>query len=179
MAEPTPDPPSDPRRPRPAFTPAVRLGATRRNGIGASIYALVERGVHRRPEIARGIRGRVVLRFHEGYQPVRMSFGARVIRVEDGDLRRPDLAVSGRLPDIVLLTTARLRMGMPDPTDSRGRAALARIALGRVRLSGDQRLARALLEMMRIDVPRGPRVAAPRIEEEAEALAPVWIDVLT
>mgnify|MGYP006952657632 CR=1 FL=1 len=73
-------------------TPEVRLGRTRRGGIAPSIFALVERGVHRHPGAARSLRGKVVLRFHEGYPAVRLSFGSRVIRVEDGDLRRPDLA---------------------------------------------------------------------------------------
>lgn len=162
-------------------TPEVRLGRTRRGGIAPSIFALVERGVHRHPGAARSLRGKVVLRFHEGYPAVRLSFGSRVIRVEDGDLRRPDLAVTARLPDIVLLTTARLRMGMPDPTDPRGRAALARIALGRIRLSGDQRLARAMLELLRIEVPRGVRRGLVRSEPDAAPGAPEtsWIDVLT
>lgn len=166
--------------PRPGPPPDVRLGRTRRSGIAPSIFALVERGVHRRPVVARGLRGRVVLRFHEGFVPVRMTFGERVIRVEDGDLRRPDLAVSGELPDIVLLTTTRMRMGLPDPTDPRGRAALARLALGRVRLSGDQRLARALLELLRIDVPRGAERLRGAIEDDDDAPPPGgWIDVLT
>lgn len=158
------------------------MGRARRGGIAPSIFALIERGVHLRPQVARELRGKVVLRFREGYPAVRMSFGARVIRVEDGDLRRPDLAVTGRLPDIVLMTTARLRMGMPDPTDARGRAALARIALGRIRLVGDQRLARGMLELLRVEVPRGVRHGLVRsdVAGEADAGTPTaWIDVLT
>jgi hypothetical protein len=184
MAEPAAPPPRDPLS-QPVVAPEVLIGRTRRGGIAPSIFALIERGVHLRPHVARELRGKVVLRFHEGYPAVRMSFGARVIRVEDGDLRRPDLAVAGRLPDIVLMTTARLRMGMPDPTDARGRAALSRIALGRIRLTGDQRLARGLLELLRVDVPRGARrglVAsepAPRAERPGEGTAGAWIDVLT
>ena len=174
-------PPRDPLS-QPVVGPEVRMGKTRRGGIAPSIFALVERGVHLRPHIARELHGKVVLRFPEGYPPVRMSFGARMIRVEDGDLRRPDLAVRGRLPDVVLMTTARLRMGMPDPTDPRGRAALARIALGRIRLTGDQRLARGMLELLRVDVPRGVRRGLVRSDGASEpgAGAPTaWIDVLT
>jgi hypothetical protein len=184
MAEPAAPPPRDPLS-QPVVAPEVRIGRTRRDGIAPSIFALIERGVHLRPHVARELRGKVVLRFHESYPAVRMSFGTSVIRVEDGDLRRPDLAVAGRLPDIVLMTTARLRMGMPDPTDARGRAALSRIALGRIRLTGDQRLARGLLELLRVDVPRGVRrglVAsepATRAERPGAGAAAAWIDVLT
>ena len=44
---------------RPA--PDVRLGATADDGIAASIFALVERGAARRPELAREMRGRSAL----------------------------------------------------------------------------------------------------------------------
>ncbi|MDQ3572632.1 MAG: hypothetical protein M3383_07215 [Actinomycetota bacterium] len=135
--------------------PEVALGRTHRDGIGASIYALIERGVARRPDIARQLQGKLVIRFREPYIPTRVTFGNGVIRVEDGDFLRPNVIVSGRLPDIVLLTTAPLRMGLPDPMDPRGRVALQRIAAGRVRLGGDPRMARGLLEMMRIEVPEG------------------------
>lgn len=178
MAEPrTAPPPRDPLS-QPVVAPEVRLGRTRRGGIAPSIFALIERGVHRHPGVARELRGRAVLRFREGYPAVRISFGSRVISVEDGDLRRPDLAVSGRLPDIVLLTTARLRMGLPDPTDGRGRAVLARLALGRIRLAGDQRLARGMLELLRIEVPRGAGRGLVRAGEPASGEPSAWIEVL-
>ena len=180
MADPAPAAPS-PRDPlsQPVVAPLVRLGRTRRGGIAPSIFALVERGVHLHPAAARGLRGRVVLRFQEGYPPVRMSFGPRVFQVEDGDLRRPDLAVSGRLPDVVLLTTARLRMGMPDPADARGRAVLGRLATGRIRLRGDQRLARGLLELLRIDIARDARPPPLEAGEPDGIATSGWIDVLT
>ena len=63
-----------------------------------------------------------------------------MIRVEDGDLRNPDLVVTGSLPHVVQLTvTPMVRFGIPDFRDSRGRAALLRVASGRVRLGGDGR----------------------------------------
>ncbi len=162
--------------------PEVRLGRTHRDGIGASIFALVERGVARRPEIAAELRGRVVLRFREPYVPTRITFGKRVIRVEDGDFHRADLVVSGRLPDIVLLTTARLRMGVPDPMNARGRVALQKIAGGRVRFSGDTRIARSLMEMMRIEIPDGlpldRRAKGRRLASDPDGDG-LWIDVLT
>ena len=182
MADPTAaaPPPRDPLS-QPVVAPEVRLGRTRAGGIAPSIFALIERGTHRHPDAASALRGRALLRFREGYPAVRIAFGERAIVVEDGELARPDLEVTGRLPDIVLLTTARLRMGMPDPTDGRGRAALARLALGRIRLAGDQRLARGMLELLRIDVPRGIRRGLVTEGEGATGAGAevAWIEVLT
>ena len=163
-------------------TPEVRLGQTVANGIAPSMFALLDRGVGRRPELARRLEGKVVIRFREEISPVRISFGRRVIRVEDGDLRRPDLVVTGSLPHVVQLTVTPMgRWGIPDFRDARGRAAILRVAFGRVRLGGDLALARKMLEMMAVPAPDGPhrrsrRPAAQRAKRESET---VWIDVLT
>ena len=163
-------------------SPEVTLGQTVSNGIAPSMYALLERGVHRRPEVARQLQGKVVIRFREEISPVRITFGRRVIRVEDGDLRSPDLTVTGKLPHVVQLTvTPMVRFGIPDFRDSRGRAALLRVAFGRVRLGGDMTLARKMLEMMAVPAPDGPHRAAPRAVRRAPRTRDetVWIDVLT
>lgn len=128
--------------------PAVRLGATSGDGIAASIYALVERGVSRRPLLVAAMRGEVELRFAEDIVPVRLSFGPDGVLVEDGAPAQPDLVVCGRLPHIVALTTAPLLGGIPNPFAQRGRGALARVADGRVRIQGNLRLARRLLALM-------------------------------
>lgn len=161
----------------PARTPALRLGRTLRGGIAPSIYALVERGVLKRPEQARLVRGRVQLRFRDSYPPVSMVFAEKDIEVADGEIERPNLTVSAELADVVLLTTAPLRMGLPSPANARGRAVLQKMARGQIRLSGDLGLARAMLELMRIDVPEA-RFAKPPKAAPASAEA-AWIDVLT
>ena len=118
--------------------PEVKLGQTVANGIAPSMFALIDRGVGRRPELANELNGKVVIRFREEIAPVRITFGRRVIRIEDGDMRNPDLTVTGSLPHIVQLTVTPMgRFGIPDFRDSRGRAALLRVASGRVRLGGD------------------------------------------
>lgn len=157
--------------------PAIRLGRTLRGGIAPSIYALVERGVLKRPEQAGAVQGRVQLRFRDGYPPVAIVFGTDEIEVFDGEAERANLTVTAGLADVVLLTTAPLRMGMPSPTNARGRAVLQKVARGEVRLSGDLGLARAMLTLMRIDVPE-PRFAKPP-EAKPSAGANGWIDVLT
>ena len=65
------------------------------------------------------MRGRVVFRFAEDFSPLRIAFRPQTVVVEDGDLRKPDLVIAGRLPDIVHFATVptlggRLH-GVPDP----------------------------------------------------------------
>lgn len=126
----------------------MRLGALADDGIAPSIFALVERGVERRPEIAAQMRGEVELRFQEAFAPVRIAFAVEEILVEDGAPPAPDLVIAGTLPDIVHLTSAPQRRGVPDPTTSRGRAALTRVVRGRVRVQGDRALGRRLLRLL-------------------------------
>jgi hypothetical protein len=134
--------------------PRLRLGRMVENGVAPSIFGLVERGIAREPVLASQMRGRVVFRFAEDFSPLRISFRPKSVVVEDGDLRKPDLVISGRLPDIVHFATVptlqgRLH-GVPDPRRPRGRNALRRIASGRVRIEGDRVLGRRLLRLLAV-----------------------------
>ncbi len=124
------------------------------NGVAPSILAMIERGIAREPGLAARMRGRVVFRFSEDFSPLRVSFRARTVVVEDGDLRKPDLVVAGSLPDIVhfaaVPTLGGRLHGVPDPREARGRIALSRLARGRVRLEGDNALARRLLRLLAV-----------------------------
>jgi hypothetical protein len=86
--------------------------------------------------------------------PVRVTFSEGQVLVEDGDGGsggwQPDLVISGSLPDVAHLAAAPQVAGIPKPTNRRGRAALARVAGGRVRISGNRRLARSLLRLLEI-----------------------------
>jgi hypothetical protein len=126
----------------------VRLGELAEDGIAPSIFALVEHGVGKRPALAAQTVGEVELRFAEGYPPVRIGFGGDEILVQDGGAGDPDLVVSGTMPDIVHLTATKLVGGVPSPTSGRGRAALARMARGRVKVEGDRALGRKLLRIL-------------------------------
>jgi hypothetical protein len=132
----------------------VRLGRMVEDGVAPSIFGLIERGVARDPGLAERMRGRVVFRFAEDYSPVRIHFKPRSVVVEDGDSRKPDLMIAGRLPDIVHFTTVptlRGRLhGVPDPRRARGRGALRRLASGRVRVEGDRVLGRRLLRLLAV-----------------------------
>jgi hypothetical protein len=132
--------------------PGVKLGHMAPNGISASVLGLVERGAHKRPKLARSLEGVVELRFAEDYAPVRIDFSGEDVLVEDANGRRstPDLVIQGSLPDIVQLAAAPLFAGLPKPTSKRGRAALARVAGGRVRIEGSPLLARRLLKLLEL-----------------------------
>jgi hypothetical protein len=134
--------------------PNVRLGRMVEDGVAPSIFGLIERGIAREPDLAAQMRGRVVFRFEEDFSPIRVHFKPRSVVVEDGDSRKPDLVIAGRLPDIVHFATVptlggRLH-GMPDPRRAPGRRALGRIASGRVRIEGDRVLGRRLLRLLAV-----------------------------
>jgi hypothetical protein len=134
--------------------PRVRLGRMVEGGVAPSIFGLIERGAARQPALIDQMRGRVVFRFSEEFSPLRISFKPRSVVVEDGDLRKPDLVVAGRLPDIVhfaTVPTLRGRLhGVPDPRRPHGRRALGRLASGRVRIEGDRVLGRRLLRLLAV-----------------------------
>jgi hypothetical protein len=112
--------------------------------------AIVERGVRRRPALANGFRAEIELNLEEGYPPVRIVFGDRLVLVEDASAVAPDLRIEGSLPDLISLMVTPLWGGLPNPINSRGRAALGKVALGRVRIEGRLALMRRLLAVVRV-----------------------------
>jgi hypothetical protein len=112
------------------------------------MFIWVERGVALRPEVAREIRGRVTFRWQEEIAPLSVRFADDAIDVFDGDLRSPDLAVAGRLPDIVHMASAPLLLGIPNPASRHGLAAILGLYRGRVTLEGDRTMARRLIQLL-------------------------------
>ena len=84
-----------------------------------AILAIVERGAHHRPAIAAALRGEVELSTGASIPPVRIVFGERSVLVEDGEAQRPDLRVTGSLPDLVSLMVSPLLVGLPSPVGPR------------------------------------------------------------
>lgn len=126
----------------------VRLGRTTREGVAPSLFVWVERGVERRPAVALEIRGRVTFRWLDDISPLSVHFGDGAIDVFDGDIDTPDLAVSGRLTDIVHMATAPTLLGIPNPASRHGLAAILGLYRGRVGLEGDRLLARRLIQLL-------------------------------
>ncbi len=119
-------------------------------GLAPAILAIVERGVRRRPELARSIDVEVELAVHGAYPPVRIVFEGSTVLVEDGPAREPGLRVQGELADLISLLVAPLAGGIPLPITARGRTALSMVATGRVRIRGRVGTLRRLLAVIRI-----------------------------
>jgi hypothetical protein len=138
------------RRARHAEPPEVVLGALVPGGIAPAILAVIERGVRRRPALVDGLRAEIELNTDEGYPPVRIVFGDRMVLVEDGAAAAPDVRVHGALADLISLMVITTLAGVPNPADARGRAAIGKLALRRVRIEGRIGLMRRLLGVIRI-----------------------------
>lgn len=152
------------------MSPPVVLGRLADDSVAASVYVLVVHGAARKPELAAAIRGRVVLHFAENYAPVRLDFRGDEIIVSDeqpGPDVPCDLEIHGRLGDVNALVAAPLAGGLPKPTTPRGRAALARLADGRVDFIGPLTLARKVLMLLALDLP-----APSRRQRRADARTP-------
>jgi hypothetical protein len=128
----------------------VQLGSLLAGGLAPAILAIVERGVHRRPAEARALRAEVELTMDEGYPPVRIVFGDERVLVEDGPADRPDLRISGALPDLIGLVASPAVGGVPLPVNARGRAALGMVMHRRVRVDGPLSLVRRVLTVIRL-----------------------------
>jgi hypothetical protein len=126
----------------------VRLGRRRGDGVAPSLYVWVERGVTLRPRVAAGLQGTIVFRFLEDISPLCLTFAPGFVDVSDGDLESPDLAVSGRLPDIVHLATAPNVLGIPNPARIDGLGAILRLSRGKVAIDGDRGLALRLIRLL-------------------------------
>src|SRR2546423_11520619 len=93
--------------------------------------AIVDRVVRQRPELLSDLRAEIELDMGKRYPRVRIVFGDEAVLVEDAPGERPDLRVSGQLPDLVSLMVAPLVGGLPNPINARGRTALGMVALRR------------------------------------------------
>jgi len=120
------------------MTPQVRLGAHTPGGLAPAIMAIVERGVGKRPELARALRGEIELALQESAAPVRILFDNGTVLVEDGEGSAPDVRIRGALSDLVsLMAAGRL-------------SALAIVAQRRIKVRGRVGVARRLLAIIRI-----------------------------
>ena len=128
----------------------VELGSVGERSVAATVYGLVDRGVQLRPRLAAEMRGSVRITFAEGYAPVHIRFGVDRIEIGDADGEPVELEVQAALTDFVLCVSAPLAKGVPKPTSKAGRAALARMADGRVDFSGSLGLGRKLLQLMSV-----------------------------
>ena len=145
--------------------PSVCLGHLADDSVAVTVYAIVRHGADQRPDLAAAMRGRIRMRFAEGYPPVRVDFRGDEIEVADETDEVDcacDLELSGRLGDVSALIAAPLAGGLPRPTSRRGRRAIARLADGRVNFDGPLALARNLLRLLAVDAPSATQASAPQ-----------------
>ena len=119
--------------------------------IAPTVYAIIDRGAGLRPFFAAEMRGSILLCFNGAHPPVHIDFAGHTITVSDGaDGHQVDLRIDAALPDLIALLVVPLSGGIPRPTTKRGRAALARLADGRVEMTGPIGLGRKLLRLMSV-----------------------------
>jgi hypothetical protein len=131
--------------------PGVVIGALSEGGLAPAIAAIVERGVQRRPDRANRLRFELEIRVRGPHPPTRVRFDAGTVLVEDGPAVEPAVVLEGTLADLVAVIASPVnRAGLPSPATPRGRAALTKLATGRVRVEGPLGLRRELLALLRI-----------------------------
>jgi hypothetical protein len=137
--------------------------------VAAAVFAFVERGAILRPQHARELRGSVLLRFGADFPAVEIDLRGDEIVVGDAraDDRARDLVVEAAFHDFVALVASPLTGGLPRPTSAIGRAALGRLADGRIEFEGPLRLARGLLRLLSAlpDKPGSRRTAREATEQ--------------
>ena len=101
----------------------VLLGQVSDDSIAPNLYVIVAHGVRHRPDLAAAMNASVVLRFHDGYAPVRIDFRGDEVEVGDdlGGPDRPyDLEVSGRMGDVTaLIDDVAVKAPKPGPRAER------------------------------------------------------------
>jgi hypothetical protein len=128
----------------------VRLGGLVAGGLAPAVMAIVDRGVRRRPDLARSLKAEVELAFGELHPPVRILFDEQDVLVEDGPASAPHLRIDGSLEDQIALMVAPVLGGLPSPISAQGRAALGTVLSGRVRISGSFGLLRRFLGVIHV-----------------------------
>jgi hypothetical protein len=140
-----------PAHPSGQVPPRVELGHLADGGLAPAVAAIVERAVVRRPERANRLVLKLEIKVSGPYPATGVTFGPGCVHVEDGQSPDADLKIEGALADLVSLLSTPIAMGgLPNPITARGRAALSKVATGRVRFEGPLALRREILALLRI-----------------------------
>jgi hypothetical protein len=119
--------------------------------LAPAFYAIIERGVRRRPSLAADLLLEVEIKVEGPYPPVRVEIGPRTVLVEDGAATDPQVRIEGGLTDLVSLLVAPVGIGgIPSVVRPAGRRAIGKLALGHVRVEGRLGLVRRLLALIHI-----------------------------
>ncbi len=128
----------------------MKLGRLQEGGVAPAIMAIVDRGVSRRPHLAGGFDAEIELDMGSPYPTVRIAFHSGTVVVEDAEAERPDLRITGELPDLVSLMVMPHVRGVPNPMDARGRAALGLLASRRLKVVGKLGMLRRFVALIEL-----------------------------
>lgn len=115
----------------------VTLEGVDPSGLAELVAGLLEQNLIREPSRAAHLRPSVVVMAvpdAEVAVTVRLAPGS--VRVSDGVARDSHLRIVADADRLLALAAAPLRAGFPDPLDRAGRAAVADVVTGRVRVRG-------------------------------------------
>jgi hypothetical protein len=109
------------------------------NGLAAMVGGLIEANLRQHPERRSLLRPAVVeLVAADAGVSVRIALSPGQVSISNGSSRpdRPRVRVVADSDGLLLLSSAPLRFGLPDPLSSDGRAVLAKVLRRQVRISG-------------------------------------------
>jgi hypothetical protein len=109
------------------------------NGLAAMVGGLIEANLRQHPERPSLLRPAVVeLVAADAGVSVRIALSPRQVTVSNGSSPpdRPRVRVVADSDGLLLLSSAPLRFGLPDPMSSDGRAVLAKVLRRQIRISG-------------------------------------------
>lgn len=119
------------------MTPKVVLPDAEPSGLARMLAGLLETNLARRPERAGLLRRAVVeIDAADAGVVVTVRFQGGGVQVSNGPASRSDLRIRASGRDLLALSAAPLRFGLPDPLRREGRALLRRIASAQVGVSG-------------------------------------------
>lgn len=107
------------------------------SGLTTLLAELIEQNLARDPSRSQLLRSCVaVLDAPDAGVTVHVRIAAGAVLVGDGDVPDAHVRVRADAERLLLITSAPLRLGFPDPTRSEGRAVLRDLVLRRVRVQG-------------------------------------------
>ena len=116
----------------------VNLEGTEPSGLAAIVADLVRQNLERDPDRARLLKGSLIAQIEapDAEVTIMLRIGSFGATVADGGAPRAHLRVRSASDRLIGLTAAPLRLGLPDPLRPEGRAVLADVLAGRIRIRG-------------------------------------------